>query len=83
MRASSVVADVGGEAELRVRFDRVVPLLLQLVGFELVDQADAAPFLQQIEQHAALLGGDELEGALELRAAVAARGVEDVAGQAR
>src|SRR5207248_11175191 len=36
LRAGAVVADVGGEAELLVRLDRVVSLLLQLVRLQLV-----------------------------------------------
>src|SRR5687768_7908203 len=45
----TVVADVGSEAELRIRLDRVVPAVLKLVGLEFVDQADAPALLQQIE----------------------------------
>ena len=41
-----------------------------------------APFLVQVEQHAAALLGDPLHRRVELRAAVAARRVEHVAGQA-
>ena len=67
--AGAVVADVGREAELRVGLDRVVALLLKLVRLQLVEQADAAPFLQQIEDDAFLLGRDQLEA----RARVARR----------
>src|SRR2546430_2162145 len=41
LTADSVVADVGGEAELLVRGDGVEPLLLELVRTELVEEADA------------------------------------------
>ena len=51
----AVVAHVGLEAELEVRLDRVQPVLLQLVGAELVEQADAAALLRHVEEHAALL----------------------------
>ena len=44
-----------GKPELEVRLDGVEPLLLQLVGLELVQQADAAPLLRHVEEHAALL----------------------------
>ena len=53
--ADAVVALVGAEAELLVGLDRVVPLLLQLVGAQLVHQADAAPLLEQVEEHALAL----------------------------
>src|SRR5947209_3997114 len=46
LRAGAVVADVGSEAEPRVRLDGVVSLILQLVSLQFVDQADAAAFLQ-------------------------------------
>src|SRR5713226_5188337 len=81
LRAGAVVADVGGEAELLVRLDRVGALILKLVRFQLVDQADAAPFLQKIENDPLPFLRDELERALELIAAVAAIGVEHVAGE--
>ena len=80
--ADAVVALVGLEAEPLVGLDRVEPLVLQLVGANLVGQADAAPFLVQVQQHAAPFGGDPLHRRVELRAAVAARRVEHVAGQA-
>jgi len=59
--ADAVVALVGGKAELLVRLDRVVPLLLELVGPQLVDQADAPAFLEQVEQDPAPLRLDLLE----------------------
>ncbi len=80
--ADAVVALVRPEAELLVRLDRVVALLLELVGPELVDQPDAAALLEEIEDHPPALLGDQLEGAVELAPAVAALRAEDVAGQA-
>src|SRR6202022_4665837 len=49
LRADPVVPGVGREAELGVRLDRVTALLLQLVGLELVEQADAATLLRHVE----------------------------------
>ena len=54
--ADPPLARVGREAELEVRLDRVEPLLLQLVGAQLVEQADPATLLGHVEQHAAVLG---------------------------
>src|SRR5207244_13609960 len=70
------------QAELDVRLDGVETILLELVGLELVEQADAPALLRHVEQHAAALGLDPRERLLELLAAVAAERVEDVAGQA-
>src|SRR5688572_14021545 len=53
-----------------------------MVGPQLVLEADAAPFLAHVEEHAPALGRDPLEREIELRAAVAERRAEQVAGQA-
>src|SRR6185369_2090702 len=68
--------------ELQVRLDRVEPGLLELVGTKLVEQADAAALLRHVEEHAAILASDLEQGLVELFPAVAAKGVEDVSGQA-
>ncbi len=48
---------VGVEAQLLVGVERVEAGILQLVGAQLVDEADAAAFLREIEQHAAARRG--------------------------
>ena len=58
MRPDPVVAEVGRKPQPQVRVDRVEPLLLELVGAELVQQADAATLLGQIQEHAATLALD-------------------------
>ena len=80
--ADPVVAQVGGQAELEVGLDRVGALLLQLVGAQLVQQADPAPLLGEVEEDAAALALDHRQRRVELLAAVAAHAVEDVAGEA-
>src|SRR5689334_5719549 len=50
--ADAVVPKIGLEPELLVGFDRVRPLILKLVRLELVEQADAASFLVEIDDHA-------------------------------
>ena len=80
--AMSYGAEVVGEAEEPVRLVRVVPLRLERVRADLVAEADAAPFLAQVEEHAAAALGDEVEGAVELRAAVALERPEHLARQA-
>ena len=82
LRADAVVAQVDRQAELEVGVDGVEPAVLQLVGVELVEQADPAALLGEVEQHAAALALDHRQRRLELLAAVAAQRVEDVAGQA-
>jgi len=79
----SVLALVGAEAEPLVGFDRIVALILQGVRADLVREADAAPFLIEIQNDAAAFGGDPLHRRVQLGAAVAACGVKHIAGQTR
>ena len=69
-------------AERVVGFDGVEALVLELVGAELGHEADAAAFLLLVEQDAGAFVGDAGEREVELVVAVAAQGVEDVAGEA-
>src|ERR671937_806024 len=80
--ADPVVAHVGLEPELEVRFDRVEPVLLQLVRAQLVQQSDPAALLRHVQKNTTLLGRDLRQRLLELLAAVAAQRVEHVAGEA-
>src|SRR5439155_3679942 len=52
LRADAVVTKVWREAELLIGFDRVQPLFLKLIGLQLGEQADAAPFLPHVEDDA-------------------------------
>jgi hypothetical protein len=78
-----VFALIGAEAQPLVGFDGVVALILKSVSANLVREADAAPFLIEIQNDAASFGGDARHGRVELRAAVAARRVKHVAREAR
>ena len=81
--ADAVLAAVDRQALLQVGVDGVVALLLQLVGADLVAEADAAALVAaQVDEDAPALLLDEVERGLQLGAAVAAQGAEDVAGQA-
>ena len=57
LQADAVVAQVGAVAEGEVGLDGVEPLVLEGVGPDLLDQADAAPLLGQVDQ-----GADPLVG---------------------
>ncbi|MNF82274.1 hypothetical protein D3C84_645770 [compost metagenome] len=52
-----------------------------MIGADLVEQADATPFLTDIQQDAATGLGDLLHGGLQLEAAVAAQAEQGVPGQ--
>ena len=71
--ADPVVAEVGGQAELQVGVDGVEALLLELVGAQLVEQADPAALLGEVEQDAPALAARSSPARLELLAAVAAQ----------
>src|SRR6202012_5429012 len=69
----AVVACVGGQSELEVGVDGVVAGVLQLIGLQLVHQADAATFMAtHVEHHAAAFARDHRHRGVQLRAAVAA-----------
>ncbi len=82
LRGQLVAALVGGEAELYVRFYRIEPAVLQLVGLEFGHQANAAPFLLFVDEDAGAGGGDHGERHLELLPAIAPQRAEDVPRQA-
>src|SRR5213594_4441810 len=79
--ADPVVAQIGLEAERCIGLDRVLSLVLELVGAHLVEQPDAPPFLAHVNENAAPLGLDDRQRLLELEPAVAPARVEDVADQ--
>src|SRR5215831_7485576 len=72
---------IGLEAEGVVRLDCVVPGVLKLIGKKFVHQADAASFLELVNQNTGPVCGDGLERKVELCAAIASAGSENVAGQ--
>src|SRR5881394_1551433 len=76
------MAAVGFIAQFEIGFNGVEALVLKLVGAELGHEADAAAFLLLVEEDTGAGVGDGGHGELELLAAVAAEGVEDVAGEA-
>ena len=67
----AVVAGIRRQAESEVRVERVEAALLQFVGAELVDEADAPPLVAtQIDDDAAL-ALDDVESGVQLWAAFA------------
>ncbi len=55
--------------------------VLQLVGAQLVEEADAAAFLVEVDDHPATRFGDQFHCPPQLHPAVAAQRVEDIAGE--
>ena len=85
-RRHGEIARFIGQAQPGVGIHRIKALILQLIGAQLVDEADAAPFLAQIEQHApaARVGLLRHRGqrGVQLRPAIAFQAAQHVAGQA-
>src|SRR5690606_39667291 len=78
-----VLARVGGEPEFEVGVDGVGPVVLQRVRPQLGEEPDAASLVPaQVQDDAAPLLPDALHGGVQLGPAVAALGVQDVAGEA-
>ena len=77
-----VGAAVGGEAQPAVGFHGVEAAVLQLVGAQLIHQADAPALLGLIEQHTGAGASDAAQGQFELGAAVAALRRKSIARQA-
>ena len=80
--AGHVLAKVGSEAELEIRFYGVIAFVLQGIGADLIDEADAAAFLTQVDEDTPTFFGDLAHGCGELLSAVAAERAEAVAGEA-
>ncbi len=83
LRAGGVLARVDRQSEIEVRVDGIGAAILEVVGAQLAEQADAAALMSaQIEHDAAALGRDRCHRRVQLRAAVAPVGAEHVARQA-
>ncbi|MFM2100373.1 MAG: hypothetical protein RLZZ366_1912, partial [Pseudomonadota bacterium] len=65
-RGHPEIARVDRKAQPQIGIHRVKPLILQLVGAQFVDEADATPFLPQIEQNSPAFFSNQREGGVEL-----------------
>src|SRR5712691_8002925 len=74
-----VVSLVRLEAQLFVRLNSVETCILQLVGFDLVDEADSPAFLSQIENYPPFHLTYPREGLLKLLSTVATQRADSIA----
>ena len=72
LNPDAVIAGVGFVAEGDVCFDRIEAFVLQLVGFDLFNDANAPAFLRQVNQDPAAFAANHVEGHVQLVAAIAA-----------
>jgi len=80
--AQRVIPVIGFKSELMIRLDGVVTRILKLIRKEFVHQADAAPFLELINQDSRSHVRNALQREFKLLATIASFRPEDVAGQA-
>ena len=78
----AVIAHIGPKPQLLVGLDGIRAGVLQLIGFDLVQQADTAAFLAQVEQGPPALLRNGLEGRIQLVTAIAAQAEQRIAGEA-
>src|SRR5260221_10107795 len=83
LNADAVIPLIGLESEPFVGFDRVEPLVLQLVGANLVREADSPSLLVEIQQNAAAFLGDSLHRRVSLLPAVATDRMQAIARETR
>src|SRR6185369_17762161 len=81
LRALPVVAQIDRQTELLVCFDRIRALILQRVGANLVDDADAATFLLLVDDCSPAFLLNHLHRPVELATAIAFGRAKNVAGQ--
>jgi hypothetical protein len=81
-RGKVVGALVGIAAEQKIGVNCVVTLVLEIVGPQLIEQADSAALLSQIDQDTGALLRDPLQRQMELCQAIATQGPEDLACEA-
>jgi hypothetical protein len=67
------------KAKLLVGVDCIESAILQSLGAQLVDEANAPAFMREIKQHAPAFLGDGRDGAAQLVAAVAPQGRQQIA----
>jgi hypothetical protein len=63
-----IAAQVGLESEALIGFHRVGAGVLQLIGAQFVEQANASALLQLVNQNASIFAGYSFYGQLQLRA---------------
>src|SRR4051812_10469548 len=80
--AECVVSQVRFESQVVIRLYRVHASVLKLIGPQLVDQSNAAAFLQLINQYSVAFLRDRLQGEFQLLATITAARLENVSGQA-
>jgi hypothetical protein len=76
--ADGIVPLVGPVSQHLIGLDGVVAFVLQVIGLQFVEEPNAATFLAEIEEHPRALRGDAAHGGVELFAAVAAKGPENI-----
>ena len=78
----AIFTQIRGKAQLDVGIYRIIALLLQLIGTQLVNQTDTTAFLTQVQQQTAAFLVNGLKCCSQLLAAVTACRTKGITGQA-
>src|SRR6266436_6496748 len=82
LHADAVVSLIGLESKAFVGLYGVESFILQVVGPNLVGQANPSSFLVQVKQHSTTFRRDPTQGFIELSATVTTSGTQNIAGKA-
>src|SRR3546814_8668524 len=80
-RRDGKIPCINGKAESNSGVDGVETLVLQRIGAQLVDKADAASLLTEVQEYAPACLGDLMQRLMKLRTAIAFERSQNVAGQ--
>src|SRR3989475_4099011 len=81
LRGHAVLARIWREAEQLIGLYGVLAFVLERIGFDLIEQSDAAAFLTHVDDDASTFLGHARQGSGELVSAVASQGSQDLTGQ--
>ncbi len=74
-----IIAFIGLMPQQEIGIYRVVACVLEVIGAQFVQKADAATFLAQVDKDSTFGGGNAMESLVQLLTAVAAERAEDIA----
>ena len=78
----TVIADISTKTQALVRFYGIGTLILQVIGADLIQQANAPAFLAQIQHHATASLCDRAQCFFQLKTTVTAHAEQGIASQA-
>ena len=81
LRGYAKIACIDSETQPDIGINRIKALILQGIGAQFVDQANAPPFLPQVEEDTPATVCDFLQRCIQLRATIAFEAAQHITGQ--